>query len=162
MFAPPLLDSLDFSRNAKVLRGEVAIADLPRLHDGLANLSGLLAYQVRGFIAADDKAMLELTLQGRCQPRCQRCLEAMDFAVQLTSLLHLQEGELDPFADEDEAFDSIPASSALDLLALIEDELLLALPFAPRHAEGVCSAAGEEFTQSGRNPFAALAGLKSK
>ena len=35
--------------------------------------------------------------------------------------------------------DAIEASTELDVAALIEDEVLLSLPLAPRHAEGACT-----------------------
>jgi uncharacterized metal-binding protein YceD (DUF177 family) len=41
---------------------------------------------------------------------------------------------------------------------LIEEELLLDLPFAPRHTEGECVPAANDLQQKA-NPFAVLAGL---
>ncbi len=53
----------------------------------------------------------------------------------------------------------------LDLLALVEDELILELPLVPRH-EGICPeplpqpAADEAPVDERPNPFAALAALR--
>ena len=46
--------------------------------------------------------------------------------------------QFDDVGDEDEAVDSIPASAAMDVLALVEDEILLNLPISPLHAPGAC------------------------
>jgi uncharacterized metal-binding protein YceD (DUF177 family) len=51
-------------------------------------------------------------------------------------------------------------------LALVEDELLLTLPFAPRCPEAQCPAAGTGLAAAGEaagsaSPFGALAGLKA-
>jgi|CXWL01.1.fsa_nt_gi uncharacterized protein len=162
MFAQPFIDSLEFARQGKELRGELPVSALSRLQDVLATQEGNIVFHLRGFQSKDEKLMLELLLEGSCQPRCQRCLEAMTFPVLLMSRLHLAEGEMDEFADEDEEFDSIAASPQLDVAGLIEDELLLALPFAPRHAEGECEANSAGLSRPETNPFAVLAGLKSK
>ena len=59
------------------------------------------------------------------------------------------------------------ASTPLDAMTLVEDELLLSLPFAPRHPEAQCPAApaqaaasGEEHARDTPSPFARLAALK--
>jgi uncharacterized protein len=162
MFAQPFIDSSEFASQGKELRGEVAVSALPRLQDVLATGEGVIRYELRGYQDKEGRLMLELSLEGSCQPRCQRCLEAMTYPVRVISRLHLVEGELDEFADEDEEFDSIAATRQLDVVGLLEDELLLALPFAPRHAEGECVADKAGLSQPETNPFAVLAGLKSK
>ncbi len=66
-------------------------------------------------------------------------------------------------ADELEADDceAIPASRELSLLSLVEEEVLLALPIVPRHAECQLPAdVGAEEEENEPSPFAALAGLK--
>ena len=60
------------------------------------------------------------------------------------------------------------AAARLDVLTLIEDEILLSLPFAPSHAEGQCAAHFEPDTALApgkqapgkTSPFARLAALK--
>ena len=162
MFAQPFIDSTEFAIQGKELHGEVAVSALLRLQDVLATDAGSIKYELRGYQDRDDRLMLELSLDGSCQPRCQRCLESMTFPVRVISRLRLVEGELDEFADEDEEFDSIAATHQLDVIGLLEDEMLLVLPFAPRHAEGECVADSAGLSQPETNPFAVLAGLKSK
>ena len=53
--------------------------------------------------------------------------------------------------------DRVVAGKEMALGELIEDELILALPFAPRHED--CTAAGLDDGDSGQSPFAALRGL---
>ena len=76
-------------------------------------------------------------------------------------LLARDESELSRF-DEDESVDGVLAVPEMDVLALIEDEIILSLPISARHSEGECSIgkpAGEDAV--GReHPFAALATLK--
>jgi len=158
MFARPFIDSVDFARNGKELRGETGLAELPRLADMLAGPEGKLTYIVRGYRDGDSD-MLEVSLHGECQLRCQRCLGEMRYPVDLVSRLLLLPGDkLDEVEDDDEV-DAIEAETRLDVLALIEDELLLGMPFAPRHPEGECAPATND-SQQKANPFAVLAGLK--
>ena len=44
------------------------------------------------------------------------------------------------FEDEEEDADYLPLEDAIDPLGVVEDEVLLVLPIAPRHPEGSCAA----------------------
>jgi len=163
MFARHFIDSLDFARNGKELRGEAAVADLPRLQDMLAAPDGVIRYVVRGLQGKDGKLMLGLEVDGSCRLRCQRCLDALEHPVKLeTRLLLAREGELDAFSDDEDEPDSIAADKRLDVLDMVEQEILLSLPFAPRHPEGECRPAAGAEGRPETNPFAVLAGLKKK
>ncbi|MBB4010888.1 uncharacterized metal-binding protein YceD (DUF177 family) [Niveibacterium umoris] len=59
---------------------------------------------------------------------------------------------------EEDSFDAIAAERNLDVLALIEDELLLALPISPRHE--VCDTPQPRERDDSASPFAALASLR--
>ncbi len=160
MFARPFIDSMDFARNGKELCGEIPIVALSRLSGMLANSAGTLSYRVCGS-QQDDQPRLEVILTGGCNLRCQRCLNEFFYPIEVTSHLRLvstdklDEDEID--ADEE---DVIEATAQLDVLELIEDEVLLALPFAPKHQEGGCEAPLKNF-QKVANPFDVLAVLKS-
>jgi len=158
MFARPFIDSVDFARNGKEIRGEIALSELSRLCDVLAKSDGSLAYIVRGYREGDSD-MLGVSLQGTCTLRCQRCLGELEYPVDLDSKLHLLPADKLDEADEDDDMDAIEANPRLDVLALIEEELLLDLPFAPRHADGKCAPATNDLQQK-VSPFAVLAGLK--
>jgi uncharacterized protein len=159
MFARPFIDSVDFARNGKEMRGEIAVSALSRLADRLAKSDGLLTYIVRGY-QEEGRDMLEVALQGTCTLKCQRCLSELEYPVNLVSKLWLLPADkLDEAEEDDDEMDAIEAEPRLDVLALIEEELLLDLPFAPRHPEGECVPAASNLQQKA-NPFAVLAGLK--
>lgn len=159
MFARPFIDSVDFARNGKEMRGEIAVSALSRLADKLAKSDGSLTYIVSGS-HEDGRDILELTLQGACTLKCQRCLGELGYPVNLVSRLWLlPANKLDEVEEDDDEMDAIEAEPRLDVLALIEEELLLDLPFAPRHTEGECVPAANDLQQK-VNPFAVLAGLK--
>lgn len=162
MYARPFIDSLDFARYGREISGEVPVAELPRLQDMLESPQGILSYTVQGGVDKLGSHFLDLNVTGRCRLRCQRCMEGMDYPVRLdTRLLLHDQASLDALGDEEEEFDSILADAHLDVLNLLEEEILLSLPIAPRHETGACRVAGSEnLHQDERHPFAVLANLK--
>ena len=106
-------------------------------------------------VEADTEVLLE----------CQRCLQPMRLALHPERRIFFVEGE-DAAASLDAEIDDdvLALTPALDVLALVEDELLLALPLVPRH-EVCLEPLPRAFVDDGAvvaadNPFAALAALK--
>ena len=167
MHARPFIDSLDFARNGQKISGEVPIAELSRLLDILETPQGILSYTVQGVVDKQGNPALDVSIAGSCQLRCQRCLKGLDYAVQLDTRLLLRNQEsLDALGDnvaggEEEEFDSILADAHLDVLDMLEEEILLSLPIAPKHELGACQATDSENAQEEeQHPFAVLAKLK--
>jgi len=168
MYARPFIDTLDFASKGREISGEVQVADLERLQDLLENQQGKLTYKIRGGVDDQGNHYLDVSVNGLCKVRCQRCLEGMDYPIQLVTRLMLRDqASLD--AEEllagqpgrEQEYDSILADDHLDVSSLLEDEILLSLPIAPRHEQGTCQmAGGENMQQEERRPFAALAKLK--
>ena len=161
MFARYFIDSLDFARKGKELKGEIPVAGMHRLEGLLATPDGQVSYMLRGLQDKDGNPMLELALDGLCYLQCQRCLQGMDYPIRMVSRLMLANEQPESELTEDN-FDSIPPDGNLDVAALIEDEILLNLPFAPKHEPGVCQADLAGSKQGGENPFAVLRSLKDK
>jgi len=174
MYARPFIDSLDFANNGQEIGGEVPVAELPRLQDVLENPQGVLQYRVSGGVDNLGSHFLDISVIGQCQLRCQRCLSGMDYPINLaTRLLLRDQASLDgqgtqELTDEADEPDSILAEAQLDVLNLLEDEILLSLPFSPKHPTGVCQVTGGENrphqqaqeAPKAPHPFATLAQLK--
>jgi uncharacterized protein len=161
-----VINSIEFARNGESLNGSVAVANLSRLQDLLSSSSGMLEYALTGKRGENDKLFLVCTVKGMLQLRCQRCLEALAYPIDLNSELELVKDEevLPAVVNEDELTDAIKVDPNLDVLALVEDEVLLGLPMAPAHASGDCKAGGifGQAETDKPNAFSALAALKSK
>ena len=169
MDARPFIDSLDFAGNGRQISGKIPVAELPRLLDVLEDPQGTLQYTVCGGADKQGTPLLDVSITGGCRLRCQRCLGALEHVVRLdTRLLLRDQASLDALdvtddgiADGEEEFDSILADAHLDVLNLLEEEILLSLPFAPKHEFGACRAAdGGNMLKEEKNPFAILAQLK--
>lgn len=106
--------------------------------------------------------MLRLTASGVLSLACQRCLEAVPFGLDIESLLELvpEGAEMSQEELEDDSRDFLPVVRDLDVAELVEDEILLALPVAPRHER--CGLPGAAEAGERSNPFSALAELKGK
>ena len=163
MYARPFIDSLDFARNGQQIRGELPIVEMLRLTDVLSNPQGMLIYTVQGGVDSQEISWLGVNVTGICQLQCQRCLGAMEYEVKLvTRLLLRDQAALDALDDDEAEFDSVLADKHLDVVSLLEEEILLSLPIAPKHEFGACQAAKSQSpTEDETHPFAALAKLKS-
>ncbi len=162
MSARPFIDSMDFARNGSEMSGIVRVEELPRLLEISGDSEGIMSYSIRGGVDKYGVPMLDITIDGSCQLVCQRCLGVMNHVVQINSRLFLRsQVELDVLEDEGEEFDSILAEAQLDVPNLLEEEILLSLPIAPKHELDLCkgSEGGDELV-NGNNPFAALAKFK--
>jgi uncharacterized protein len=162
MHARSFIDSLDFARNGQLISGELPVAELPRLKDVLENQQGTLRYSVQGVVDKQGNPALDVSVVGQCQLRCQRCLSSLDYQVRLIERLLLRDQvSLDALGDDEDEFDSILASTHLNVQDLLEEEILLSLPIAPKHALGACQVTdGENAHGEEKNPFAVLAKLK--
>lgn len=163
--AEAAIDSLRFAADGDCIAGRIALERLPRLAEVLVSRTGWLDCRLSGWQETDEggtKSGLRLQVTGQLGLRCQRCLAEVGFDCAIDSrLLLVPEGAAWP-EDELEAddYDAIPASRELAVLELVEEEVLLALPAVPRHADCRVPAAGDAAQNGGASPFAALAGLK--
>lgn len=156
-------DPFRFAAESRSIEGELAVADLLRLSDVLASTAGQLSWRVEGFMvdgAETAEPRLRLRVDGALELRCQRCLGGLAWPLRIDTLLQpVRSGQPIPEEElEDEEVDAIEIEAELDVLALLEDEILLALPLAPRHQ--VCEMPRPEAAGSKESPFAALASLR--
>ena len=140
MSAPPVIDGFEFARSGQEMRGRVDVGSLNRLEDILFDSQGTLDYVLKGTRDERNRPQLELSVTGGLHLQCQRCLGLLDYSVAVANRLLLVEpgAPLDGGIDDSEGPDMIEASGELDVRVLVEDEVLLSLPLAPRHPEGIC------------------------
>jgi uncharacterized protein len=136
-----VVDAFQFSRLKERREGELAVADFARLTEELAEPSGTIHWILQGGVDAVGHPQLTLSVTATVRLMCQRCLSAFAFDVASESMLVLAKD--DAAADEieatlaDDSIDVIVGSKTMNVLELIEDEMLLAIPLSPKHA--VCA-----------------------
>ena len=171
-------DAFDVARRGATLSGTVDVASLRRVADLLApedeagsataaDGSGKVAWRITGTGDPHGRPALVIDLRGSAPLECQRCMQPFEWPVEqhTTLLLARDEQELEMLDADDDTLEVILANAPQETLTLIEDEVLLALPFAPRCARPGCAGEplhSEDPNMPGPSAFAALAGLKSE
>lgn len=167
---PRTIELGEFSRVGGTLSGTCEPGRLPRLSELLAGDEGAIAWTLSGERRPRPEGgsdrFLRLRLDGKVQVECIRCLQPVEVTLAEERLFRLtatesQAQRLDAESDE---FDALVDDANFEVQELVEDESILALPIAPRHAE--CElpvesdTAEEEGAESRPNPFAVLRALK--
>ena len=157
-----VINSLVFAREAGSLQGELPVAELTRVLDLLASSASSLSYRLEGRLGESGRPQLLLQLDGVLSVCCQRCLEGINYPLKVRNVLEFVDDEDDLTQEEveDDSMDFLPAQSEIDVVALIEDEIILSLPSAPRHES--CALPDARQGMSEVSPFSVLKGFVGK
>lgn len=168
------LDVRRFAEAGAELAAEAGVGQYARL---LAETAGLGADRPLRWSATGElrnpghlhpQVWLHLRAHATLPLTCQRCLAPVEVPVAVDRSFRFVADEATAAVEDDQAEEDVLAlSRSFDLAELVEDELLMALPVAPRHdtcPEAVPLSAGDEEFEDAlsrrENPFAALARLK--
>lgn len=164
---PPHVDPRKLADRSISLAGELQLSQFSRVCELLTNTAGHVRAEFAFSRDEQKVAVMQLKLESEVRMICQRCLDEAVipvsgeylYAIVIpgTDAIHLPQG-----------YDALEVGEEpLDLLALIEDELLLALPIVPMHPPEECQQpAGLLESESSKNavtrsnPFSVLAQLK--
>lgn len=166
------VDTYVVTRSGQEVNGQTPIAHFERLIEGLPEQEDTtVSWSVRGEIDQHGRHFLLLSVQAAPVLECQRCLQPFQWPVAAENRLRVVKSESDlddegnQEADADDMVESIVGSPRLDVLELIEDEIILALPYVPKH--DVCpslpkslAAQEPEDDAAKPSPFAVLGQLK--
>ncbi len=190
-FDPARLDVAAFAKEAGELTGRWPLAQLLRLLDSAVvdsiadpgdesrsegqradrGQESAVTWSARGedrlSRGTEHQTWLHLRARAPIELECQRCLAPVHCDLEVDRhFLFVHGEETAARLDEESEDDVLALTRALDLAALIEDELLLTLPLVPRH--DVCPepllpppTPDASETDLPVNPFAALAALKA-
>lgn len=168
------LDTKAFAQAGANLSGSDALSKYERLTEemGGAGAERPVRWEARGELHTDASGSAQVWLHLKAEVSlpltCQRCLGPADITVAVDRSFRFVASEEQAEAEDEEAEeDVLVLSRDFNLLELVEDELLMALPVVPRHAtcptEVRLAAQDADFEAAQAekpNPFAALAGLK--
>jgi uncharacterized protein len=133
------LNIASLSRDALSVEGGWPLAQLHRLLPSLAALpDGEVRWLAAGSLRPDPgrapQTWLRLDLAADVVLECQRCLQPLAHRIQEQRNFRFVASEEEAERLDEETEDDVLAMPArLDLIALIEDELILCLPIVPRH-----------------------------
>lgn len=173
--AATTVDTWELARLGRELSGEAPLGGFVRLLEGLPEQGApgqagrMVGWSLVGETDALGRRYMTLRAQAVVTLECQRCLGLFELPLRVENRLQLVETEAEIEAeetgeDDPDAPDQLLGSSHFDVLELVEDELILALPYVPKHE--VCPSLHKaleapEGSDTGRpSPFAVLAELK--
>ncbi len=164
---PPHVDPRKLADRGATLQGVVSLASLARLCDPLADNQGVVSAKFHFERDERSAVVIHSELEVEVKMVCQRCLELVALPIQSAcDYAVVKEGANTQSVPK--GYDVLElGEDPLDLLGLVEDELLLALPIVPAHDPKDCQqpagldepeSSEDEVTRS--NPFSVLAQLK--
>jgi uncharacterized protein len=155
-------DPFRFAVEGRSITGTIPLAELERVGDMLLDRPGEVTYVLSGEVGLDRKARLRLKASGVFPVQCQRCLGRIDWPMEIETVLELvRPGQPIPEHElENDEVDVIEATSDMDVPALVEDEIVLGLPLAPRHEN--CDMPRPAQGSQKESPFVTLARLQKK
>jgi uncharacterized protein len=174
-FDPHRLDVRRFAEEGGVLEMTQALGNFRRLAAETEgdDLSLGIHWQARGELRNPDhhhpQVWVHLAADAALPLVCQRCLAPVEVPVAVSRSFRFVADEATAAAEDDQSEEDLLAlSRSFDLVELVEDELLMELPAAPRHEacpEAVKMSAvdpGFEQAEAEReHPFAVLGRLKA-
>jgi len=162
-----VIDAAGFARAGQSLDGVTRTDQFARLCQDLPeSQDGEIRWHVRGrFDAPTGRSWLDVKASGPVRVVCQRCLESFSLSLQVSSTLGLVDTQaqldaMDALETEGQGteIEYLVAEPRLDVLGLVEDELILVLPYAPTH--DACPGDGSTAEPPRRpSPFAVLKDL---
>jgi uncharacterized protein len=172
-FSPRRLDVKAFAEEGAQLSGEEPLRSHERL---LAEAQGRGAEtpvtwaasgELRNPLHVTPEVWLHLKAGAALALTCQRCLQPVEVPVSVERSFRFVADEQTAAAEDDESEEDVLAlSRSFDVVELVEDELLMELPLAPRHetcppVHLVVEDEGFEGSSARHeNPFAVLGQLK--
>jgi uncharacterized protein len=163
---PEFIAPLRLAELGRVLRGRLPLSRFRRLAQSLSAADGEAEVVLE--FGADEQGRPQVTgtVKAELELPCQRCLEPMTLPVVAEIRLALASSE----AEEEQlapGFEALPVGDgSVSVADIVEDELILALPLVPMHAQTQCGAVKKyaldvsEGVLAPESPFAVLAGLK--
>lgn len=166
------VDTYVLTRTGHEVSGQTPISSFERLIEDLPEQpASQVSWSVKGEIDPHGRHFLRLSVQAVPVLECQRCLQPLPWPVDAENRLRIvkSEADLDDEGSQDteaeDMVERIVGSPRLDVLELVEDEIILGLPYVPKH--DVCPSLPEalaaqepEPDEAKPSPFAVLDQLK--
>jgi len=167
---PKEIDPFRLANNGLRLEGELQLSKMARLSAAIDDDQGVVEVQLQFDMDETGTPFMVGHIKTQLPLVCERCMQSMMHHVDtdLSVGLIRHERQAEHLAEQYEPW-LIDSDAPVELSAVVEDELLLAIPIVPKH-EHACLP--REMWQSGEenigeedkpeSPFAVLSALKKK
>lgn len=163
------IEPFTLANNDSMVERQVSLSGMQRLAELVVEATGEATVSLH--FGADELGLrvMQGTVAAPVVVRCERCLKLMvvDVAANVNVGLVKSSEQAENLPGQYEPL-LLESDEPVSLTELVEDELILSLPIAPRHEMGAACvslddyAAEDEPQEERENPFAALAALKEK
>ncbi len=170
---PQYVNPRQLSTQGKTLTGSVDVSLCNRVKDAVKEISSTIEASLSFYLEEQGRKIVNIRASGSVKVICQRCLSSMPLQLECDTILCIvwSEEEADALPKNLEAW-IVPEDKG-NLIDLIEDELLLAIPFIAYHKKEECepldtnillseSSNEAKGVNTESNPFEALRILKGK
>ncbi len=160
---PQLIEPLRLAKAGERMSGQFSLAEMQRLQTLLTDDRGELVFRLDFSVDTNGIYCITGEITATMQVLCQRCLEPLLLDVShhvSLGIVRNSEGAKQLLSGYEPL---MLVEETVTLVELVEDELILALPFSPTHVPGDCPGSDildkmeQDYKQ---NPFAGLAKLK--
>lgn len=164
------IDTYQLGRSQGRLAGCLPLRGLTRLLCGLGEQDDVVVrWSVQGEANGSGMYFLLVRVKACLQLECQRCLGPVAWPIDTRTRLQLVsasalEADVHDLDAQEDMVERIADSHRLDVQALVEDELILGLPYVPMHekcpslSKHAASEPGDD--EKRPSPFAVLGNLK--
>jgi uncharacterized protein len=164
---PDFVDSRRAAEQGRCLEGTLPLNAMPRVQGMLALPEGEALFRLEFFLDAKHRACVRGQVQASVPLTCQRCLKPVAVEVGSKILLAVVAGR-DEAERLPDAYDPLLTEDGrISPADLVEDEIILALPYVPKHGPGHACAEAQPGNAPATaddtrkdNPFQVLAQLK--
>jgi uncharacterized protein len=163
---PDLFDPRRFAEQRRLLQGDIPLGPMRRLRESVSSGDGVASVDLTFGIDALGVKYVTGTVRARLGLVCQRCMGPLELPIEARVSLGVVESEAQAQRLPDGYEPLLAESGRAALSAVVEDELILALPVVPLHPRGVCVAVEQDERTNEASgsepdgPFAVLAKLR--
>ena len=165
-YIPKKVNPINLAKSAETLSGTVNIARLmPRLKDMLVegDEPTIMSYELEFGVDAGNRAYVKGFIKGSLEVTCQRCMSPMTLNIDSSFALALVKKSTPESEMPKEYEPLILEADTVVPAEILEDELLLCIPYAPMHEEkckeDFSSQANDDSSTKADNPFSVLKDL---
>ena len=155
---PEFVDAFRLAGQRTRMNGVVPVAAMTRVAALVRDDSGMVEVALHFRMSASGVARADGRVRMTARLRCQRCLDPLD--LELAPDLRVaftNGGEAAGRAELAAGYEPMECNGRIGLTAIVEDEILLALPDFPMHQTGPCTVAGAADTPDPEeSPFSGL------
>ena len=135
---PELLDHRKLANQQGIVEGSFPVKQLERFGEMLVDLAGDVNLRLAFSKGEHDRTEVHGHVATEVRLECQFCLRPVTIRLssEIAVIVVKSEAELEKLEEEQDGI--ISADKLMPIAALVEDELMLAVPMIPRHGDGEC------------------------